>query len=101
MPTTRPGRHAGGQVDGDRARAAADVEQVEPGAQRGQQVAGGVLGGAPAVRLQHRLGVAVGVGVHARILPRHHQWNIVSVKQVVCIWTGAHTPGQTRRGRDP
>ena len=63
------GRHAGGQVDGDRARAAADVEQVEPGPQRREQVAGGVLGGAPAVRLQHRLGMAVGVGVHARSLP--------------------------------
>ena len=43
---------------------AADVEQVEPGPQRGQQVAGGVLGGPPAVRLEHRLGVAVGVRVH-------------------------------------
>jgi hypothetical protein len=67
---------AGGEVGGDGARTAADVEQVEPRAQRRQEVGGGVLGGAPAVRLQHRLGMAVGVGVHACSLTRTStQWN--------------------------
>ena len=32
-PEHAAGGHAGGQVDGDRARAAADVEEVEPGPQ--------------------------------------------------------------------
>src|SRR5205823_12284592 len=36
------GGHAAGEVDGDRARPAADVEHVEPGAQVRRQVAGGV-----------------------------------------------------------
>ena len=65
MPSTRPGRHPGGQVDGDRAGPAADVEQVHARAQRRQQVGRGVLRRPPAVRLQDGLGVPVGVRVHA------------------------------------
>ena len=54
---------AAGQVEGQVARAAPDVEQVEAGAQVGEEVAGGVLGGAPPVAAQDAFVVAVGVGV--------------------------------------
>ncbi len=50
-----------GEVGGDGAGPAADVEQAHPRLEVAQQVAGGVLRGAPAVRAQHRGVVAVGV----------------------------------------
>lgn len=58
-----PGRHSAGEVDRDGAGSAADVEQSDAGPQVRQQVAGGVLDGAPPVRAQDRLVVSVGVGL--------------------------------------
>lgn len=50
-----------GQVDGDCAGAAADVEDFEGGLEMGEQVGGGVCGGAPGVGAQDGGVVAVGV----------------------------------------
>ncbi len=73
MPTHPPRCHPLGQVDGDRARAAADVEQVDARPQVGEQVRGRVLHRPPAVRAQHALGVPVRVGLgslaHGRTVP--------------------------------
>ncbi len=52
-----------GEVDGQGAGAAADVEEALPVGQVGQEVGGGVLGRPPAVGAQHGVGVAVDVGV--------------------------------------
>jgi hypothetical protein len=57
------GGDAAGQVGGDRPRAAADVEQVGSRRQPVEQVGARVGGAAPAVRAQHALVVAVGVGL--------------------------------------
>ena len=59
-------RHPGGQVDGDRARAAADVEHTRVGRQSRQQVPGRVLRGPPAVRPQHAVVMTVQVGIGGR-----------------------------------
>jgi hypothetical protein len=48
-PEHRTGRDTTGQIDGDRARTATHVEQPQPGSQRRQKVARGVLRGAPAM----------------------------------------------------
>ena len=72
-PDDTPRRHPCRQVDGDRARPAPDVEQVEPRPQVGEQVAGRVLGRPPPMAPQHALVVAVRVDVaHARQRGRHH-----------------------------
>ena len=65
------GRHPAGEVSGDRARTAPDVEQVEPGTKVIEQVGGRVLGRAPAVRAEDAVVVAVGVGhgVHSWAWP--------------------------------
>ena len=65
-PDHAAGGHAPREVGGDRARAAADVEQIEAGLQAGEQVGGGVLGRAPGVAAQDGLVVTVGVDVGAR-----------------------------------
>ena len=57
----RPGRDPGGEVRGDRPGAASDVQHRQPRLQMGQQVARGVLRGAPLVAAQHRLVVPVRV----------------------------------------
>lgn len=49
------------QIGGDGARPAADVQDPHVGPQGTEQVGGGVLGGAPGVRAQHGLVVAVRV----------------------------------------
>jgi hypothetical protein len=54
-------RHTAHKIDGDRARAASDVEQGKPRPQRGQKVAGRVLGRTPRVAAQHRLVMSVRV----------------------------------------
>ena len=56
-------RHPGGQVRGDRARAAADVQYVHARLQVPQQVAGRVLGGPPPVRAEDGVVVAVQVSL--------------------------------------
>jgi len=53
-----------GKVGGDRAGPAAHIEKRHPRAQVRQQVRGGVGRGAPAMRAQDGLVVAVGVDVH-------------------------------------
>ena len=62
MPTTRPGdsRRARSQVmvPGPQPTSSRDM----PGPEVAEQVAGGVLGGAPPVGAQHAVVVAVGVG---------------------------------------
>lgn len=62
-------RHPAGQVDGDRARSAPDVEQVHAGPKRAEEVAGRPFGRAPLVTAQHRL--VVTVGVHRSLTVRH------------------------------
>ena len=57
------GPDPGGEVDGQRPRAAADIEESHPVGQVGQEVGGRVLGRAPPVGAQNRVGVAVDVGV--------------------------------------
>ena len=57
--------HPLGEVGRDRPGSGADVEQLLAGPQVRQQVAAGVLGGPPAVRAEHRLGVPVGVAGRA------------------------------------
>ena len=54
-----PVRHVAGQARGDRAGTAADVEDPHVRLELRQQVGGGVLGGAPPVRAQHRLMMTV------------------------------------------
>ena len=61
MPITRPGRDAAREVERDRARPAADVEERRAGHEVRHEVRGGVLDGAPAMRAQHALVVAVRV----------------------------------------
>ena len=56
-------RQSGGQVDGDRAGPAADIEHARRRGQPGEEVAGRVLGGPPPVRAQHAVVVAVQVGL--------------------------------------
>ncbi len=68
------GRDPGGQVGGDGAGSAADVEHGQPRFQVWQQVSRGVLGGASLVRAQHRLVMPVRVSrsmfvVHCGPLP--------------------------------
>ncbi len=61
-------RDACGEIQGDRAGPAADVEEVETGFEAVEEVRGGVLRGAPLVTAQHRLVVPVSVGLgHAPI----------------------------------
>jgi len=55
-------RQKSGQVAGDRPRSAPHVEQGHPRSQVGKQVAGRVFGGAPAMRPQHAVVMAVGIG---------------------------------------
>jgi hypothetical protein len=59
-------RHPRGEVRGDGARAAADVEQARAAVQVRLQVGRGVVEGTPAVRAQHALVLAVRVDRHAR-----------------------------------
>jgi hypothetical protein len=54
---------AGRQVGGDRAGAAADIEEVVARAEVREEVAAGVLRGPPAMAAQHGFVVAVGVDV--------------------------------------
>ncbi len=66
LPGGVDGRHTtrsdeGGQVRGDGAGPAADVQHAHAGAEFTDEVGRGIGGGAPAVRAQHRLVVAVGV----------------------------------------
>ena len=61
-----PAGHPGRQVRGDRARAAAHVEHARVRREPRQQVPRRVLRGAPAVRPQHAVVMAVQVGVGAR-----------------------------------
>jgi hypothetical protein len=69
-----PWRHAGSQVNRDRSRAAANVQQVHTGPQVGQQVRGGVLRRPPAVASQHRVVVTMGIRVvHSRVVQRQRQ----------------------------
>jgi len=78
QPDDPAGRHPRRQVDGDGARTAPHVEDVEPRAQVRTQVPGGVLHRAPAVRLQDGVGVAVRVGVHdASFAHRSSQWEVI------------------------
>jgi hypothetical protein len=75
-------RHDLGQVEGDGPRSAPDVEQAHARGQVRQEVCGGVGRRPPLVRAQHRLVVAVGVGVlpgHPSILRRY-------------LWAGLITP---------
>ena len=68
------GGHRAGQVAGERARSAPDVEQVLAGPQVREQVGGRVGRGAPAVRAQDALVVAVGVGrVRQPLAPRRRR----------------------------
>ncbi|GEL20381.1 hypothetical protein PA7_42180 [Pseudonocardia asaccharolytica DSM 44247 = NBRC 16224] len=54
------------EVDGDRARAAADVQDVHPGTQVRGEVGGGVVHAPPVLRPQHALGVPLPVAVCRR-----------------------------------
>lgn len=59
-----------GQVGGDGARPAADVQEPRSRTQMAEQIRRGVLRGAPAVRAQYRFIVSVGVRGHTRLSPR-------------------------------
>ena len=66
------GSHPRREIERDVAGTAADVEEVEAGPQRREQVRGRILRGAPAVRAQHALVMAVRVSagrdfVHDRL----------------------------------
>jgi hypothetical protein len=66
------GRDQRGELDGDRARTAPDVEQVQAGPKVWEQVAGRVLRRAPPMAAQHGVVVSVGVDVaHARSLAQN------------------------------
>ena len=62
------GRDEGGEVHGDRAGAAAGVEQAHARAQVGEEKGGIGGGGAGGVHREVLLAVAVGVGLAARIV---------------------------------
>ena len=79
-----------GEIERDRARSRTDVEHAHPRREGGQQVGGRVLGGAPAVRAQHALVMAVGVGIgHGSIL----------ADRLTCRAASTPTPRRARRPR--
>jgi hypothetical protein len=67
-----------GQVEGDRARPGSHVEQALGCPQVRQQVGRGVVRGAPPMRAQYRLVVAVGVDRALAPKPRRHRPTPVS-----------------------